>query len=128
MALAMADAKSKAKDGQKLARQRVMLRMKEKSRAKEEENNAREKQRAERADREKLRVEQKLQQRAEIYALNAIMRGWNVRQRALYLKQQRQLLAGGTDATAAVAAVEGKVDQDATKLAEAMQDRSVLSV
>ena len=79
MALAMADAKSKAKDGQKLARQRVMLRMKEKSRAKEEENNAREKQRAERADREKLRVEQKVQQRAEIYALNAIMRGWNVR-------------------------------------------------
>lgn len=128
MALAMADAKSKAKDGQKLARQRVMLRMKEKSRAKEEENNAREKQRAERADREKLRVEQKVQQRAEIYALNAIMRGWNVRQRALYLKQQKQLLAGGTDATAAVAAVEGKVDQDATKLAEAMQDRSVLSV
>jgi hypothetical protein len=124
----MADAKSKAKDGQKLARQRVMLRMKEKSRAKEEENNAREKQRAERADREKLRVEQKVQQRAEIYALNAIMRGWNVRQRALYLKQQKQLLAGGTDATAAVAAVEGKVDQDATKLAEAMQDRSVLSV
>ena len=124
----MADAKSKAKDGQKLARQRVMLRMKEKSRAKEEENNAREKQRAERADREKLRVEQKVQQRAEIYALNAIMRGWNVRQRALYLKQQKQLLAGGTDATAAVAAVKGNVDQDATKLAEAMQDRSVLSV
>ena len=120
-------AATRAKDGQKLARQRVLLRLKEKSRAKEEENVAREKVRAERAEREKARAALKVQQRAEIYALNAIMRDWNVRQRAIYLAQQKAKASEAALAEAAASA-ESSIADAGAKVAEAMQDRSVLSV